>query len=526
MTLALELASHGIASILVERNPTTTLHPKMDLTNGRSMELFRRLGIADEIRAAGVAEDQPFEVTWATSANGHRLHTFEYPSTTAWCREAREENDGTYTLEAPLRISQVELEPVLKKAIDANPLIDVCFGWAFESFTQDDTGVTASICKAESGEQLSLRCQYLAGCDGGGSRVRSTAGIKLEGDFGVALGYMVHFKSNDHDALAKFGVAYHLQTPFGTLIAQNATDIWTLHVPLPPETDIDKIDADELLRNFVGQDFDFEILVANSWSPHLVVAERYREGRVILAGDAAHQYIPTGGYGMNTGIWDAGDIGWKLAAVLNGWGGDALLDSVDSERRQIGLQNREASLSHMLVRMQIAGLLQQPTVDLDSASAESARTQLSKEIAQIGNAENESWGIEHGYHYTDSAVIVSDQDENKEPKFDRLRVTPSGWPGARLPHYFLNDGEALYDQIGSCFTLIALNGVNTDAFEQAATDSAVPLQVLNVNDDTNLERLGYNLLLIRPDFHIAWSGNSTPASCARVLLTAAGRGMI
>lgn len=525
MTLALELARHGVASILVERNATTTRHPKMDLTNGRSMELFRRLGLLDALRAVGVPEDQPLDIVWATRANGHHLHTFHYPSPAEQRRLVREHNDGTATQEPPMRVSQVMLEPVLKRAIDANPLVDVRFGWTFETFNQDNSGVTATIRHSASDETREIRCQYLAGCDGGGSRVRTEAGIALEGDFGVVPVYMVHFRSTDLDALAKFGIAYHLQTAYGTVIAQNGSDIWTLHAVLPPGTDTNTIDPNVLLREFAGRSFDYEILVANSWTPHLVVAERYRSGRVLLAGDAAHQFIPTGGYGMNTGIGDAVDLGWKLAAVISGWGGDALLDSVDSERRPIGIQNRAAALTNAQERFQIEALLQQAKTkgDLDSANMADERQQLRQQIAQIGNAENESWGIEHGYRYTDSKIIVCDHDKTQEPAFDRLHATPTGWPGSRLPHFYLNDGTALYDHLGQNFTLIVLDGTDSEVFAKAASATQVPLRVITIDGDKRFRSLGYSLLLIRPDHHIAWSGNKFPADCADLLLAVTGR---
>lgn len=525
MTLALELAYHGVKSILIERNPTTTHHPKMDLTNGRSMELFRRLGIVDQLRAVGVAETEKLDIVWATSASGHKLYSFDYPCPNDWRKQARAINDGTFTLEPPMRVSQVVLEPVLKKAIDENPLVDVRFGWAFESYREDADGITALIRNSASGETLDIRAQYLAGCDGGGSRVRSEAGIKLEGEFGVVPVFMIHFSSTAHDVLAKFGAAYHLQTGFGTLISQNGKDIWTLHVVLPPGTDTEKLDAAEMLRTFAGKDFAFEILVANAWTPHLVVAEKYRQGRVFLAGDAAHQFIPTGGYGMNTGVWDAADLGWKLAAVLHGWGGDKLLDSVDAERRAIALQNRGAAYTNAMERFKIEALIKESRekIDLESDAAASVRAELAQQIATIGNRENESWGIEHGYRYTDSPVIVNDQNPADAPVFDPLHATPTGWPGARLPHFFLADGSALYDTLGKELSLISLQNVATNDFEIAAKELGIPLKIVPISTDTHLEKLGYKLLLIRPDQHIAWSGKTAPADCRKILLQAVGR---
>ncbi|MEX1670909.1 FAD-dependent monooxygenase [Zhongshania guokunii] len=526
MTLALELAFHGVASILVERRPSTTKHPKMDLTNGRSMELFRRLGIVEQARAAGVAEDQKLDITYATSATGYRLHTFDYGSPAQQREIGRRRNDGRMTLEPPMRVSQVMLEPVLKKAIDESPLVDVRFGWVFEDFTQDHDGVTSTIRCESSGENQQVRSRFLAGCDGGSSKVRKVADIEVEGEWGVVPVYLVHFESTDHTVLAKFGAAYHLQTGFGTLIAQNGRNIWTLHVVLPPGTDIDAIKPEDLLRQFAGRDFEFEILVANHWTPHMVVAEKYRDGNVFLAGDAAHQFVPTGGYGMNTGIADAVDLGWKLSAVVNEWGGEKLLASV-TERHVIALQNRVAAMSNMTERFTIEAYIQEirATIDLDSSSASAQRLDISNKIQEIGNAENESWGIEHGYQYADSEIIEYPSNLSEQPAFDRLHVNPSFWPGSRLPLFYLeSDGRALFDLLGRDFTLIALGDADTTEIETAAAKCDIPMAVVRINKDKNLEALGKRLVLVRPDQHIAWSGNKWPEDSKKLLLKVCGKG--
>ena len=524
MTLALELSRHGVSSILLERRNTTTEHPKMDLTNGRSMELFRRLGIVNEVRSAGVSEDQTMDITYATSATGYHLHTFDYGSPNEYRRRSIESNDGTMTLEPFMRVSQVLLEPVLKTAIDNDPLIDVRFGWTWEGFTQGDQGVTSLIRDSGGSGTEQIFSEFLAGCDGGGSQVRQLANIDLEGDFGVVSVYMIHFKSSDFEILAKFGAAYHLQTGFGTLIAQNGKDIWTLHVVISSDTDLKSIDPADLVRQFAGTDFEFEILVENHWTPHLVVADTYRNKRVMLAGDAAHQFIPTGGYGMNTGVWDAADLGWKLAAVINGWGGDLLLDSVE-ERRGIALQNRAAAISHMNDRFGIEGYIQERRSegDIESSEAERVREDIRNEIIRIGNAENESWGIEHGYSYNDSGVILYDQDPALAPGFNSMHATPSAWPGSRLPHYYLEDATPLYDHLGREFTLIILNGSDSTSFERASSETGIPLDVLQISNDANLNSLGYKYILVRPDQHVAWSSNALPADCVKVLKTASGQ---
>jgi 2-polyprenyl-6-methoxyphenol hydroxylase-like FAD-dependent oxidoreductase len=520
MTLALELAHHGIKSVIVERNPTTTRHPKMDLTNGRSMELFRRLGIADKLRSVGVAPSESLDIVWATKATGHVLHRFAYPSPDARRDMERVKNDGSGTLEPSMRVSQIILEPVLKAEIDASPLVDVRFGWAYESFVQDDDGVTATICNSESGEKETVRADYLVGCDGGGSRVRQDAGITSNGEYAIANAYMIHFRSTDLSALGKFGVAYHLQTSLGTLVAQNGKDIFTLQSVLPPGTEVD---PDELLQRFVGRNFDYEILVANPWTPHMVLADSYRNGRVFIAGDAAHQVIPTGGYGMNTGIGDAVDLGWKLAAVINGWAGDELLESFDAERRPIGEQNRAAAMRHMHVRMAILEVFQnlEGLGDPETAEAAPWRIEAGRQIGELGNAENESWGIEHGFRYTESPVICAGP---QIPAFDPMACSSVAVIGGRVPSYYLADGTPLHDLLASdSLSLVAIGSPDAGNIASAAADLGIPVKHVQLDQEAVLDRLGSQLILVRPDQHIAWLGDKAPPQWAPVLNKVTGR---
>src|SRR5262245_14502087 len=224
MTLALDLASRGIRSILVERSLTPTVHPKMDLTNGRSMELFRRLGLVDDLRQMAVPEDHCFDVAWITSLAGYELHRFRYPSVTEARRLFRERNNGADPREPAMRVSQVEIEPVLRAAMAKQSLIDARYGVEFEDLTQDSEGVTAIVRRAEGGIGQ-IRCRYLVGCDGGGSRVRSCLDIGLTGQSRIMPRYMVHFASDARSVLQRWGIAWHL--------AQNDRDIWTLQARFP-----------------------------------------------------------------------------------------------------------------------------------------------------------------------------------------------------------------------------------------------------------------------------------------------------
>ena len=501
LMLAKVLTQFGVKAMLVERNTTTTRYPKMDITNGRSMELFRRFGLADDLRKVAVPEHHPFDVSWITSLAAHELYRFRYPSPEHCRRLIRETNDGTQSREPGMRVSQVEIEPVLKAAAEANPGASVRFGWTFDDFEQDEAAVTATLRNTEDDATETVRCDYLVGCDGGGSRVRKLLDIALDGAARVAQRQMVHFRSDAREILQRWGIAWHYQSPFGTLIAQNDKDIWTLHARQNPAVATDEVDPAAVLRKFAGAAFDHQVLLTSSWTPHLLLARSYGRARVFLAGDAVHQYIPTGGYGMNTGIGDAVDLGWKLAATLRGIGGPELLASYESERRPVGLRNREASAGHTKVRLQIG---QSYSNDLEATLPISGerRAEISAGIAELGNAENESYGIEFGYVYHRSPIVAVEQDI--EPPSDPLHYIPTTMPGARLPSTFLKDGSALFDRLGSWFTLVNFGKSDSGCFATAAKKAGIPLQVLDL-DEPSLERVyGRDALLVRPDQHIAW----------------------
>jgi 2-polyprenyl-6-methoxyphenol hydroxylase-like FAD-dependent oxidoreductase len=518
MTLANVLAHFGIRSMLVEKNTTTTRHPKMDITNSRSMELFRRFGLSGALRNVAVPEDHPFDVAWITSLAGYELHRFRYMTPSEFRKHIRIKNDGTQPLEPPMRVSQIEIEPVLKKSIDSRPEVDVRFGVAFESFEERDDRVVAVLRDRETGVQEQVACQYLIGCDGGSSRVRAGLGIELEGQARVGELYMIHFRSTERDLLQRWGTAWHYQSPLGTMIAQNDDDVWTVHVPVLPGQDATKLDPRALVEAYAGRSFPFEILVANAWTPHLLVAETYGKGRVLLAGDSAHQFIPTGGYGMNSGVGDAVDLGWKLAATLQGFGGPSLLTSYEVERRPVAVRNRDASGRHMQVRMQIAEAYGN-LLEGDNSEDPVRRAKVGAELAKLGNAENECFGIEHGFIYQGSPIVA---DGSAAPfPFDPVVYKPTTTPGARLPSTFLKDGTALYDRLGTYFTLIDFRGSDLSAFVEAAARRQIPLSILQLDEPDLKGVYGQDMLLVRPDHHIAWRGTGSKAPNADAILAKA-----
>ena len=544
LVLGLELEHRGVDAILVERNPTTTRHPKMDVTNGRSMEHFRRLGVADEIRAHAVPSDHPMTVVWCTRAGEWELARFDYPSID-WGRDIiRYVDDGSLPLEPDMRISQVILEPVLKEILEKRGThVKLRFGWGLESFEQGESGVTSVIRSTETGATETIRSQYLAGCDGAGSVTRQGLGIGLHdlsvrdllrqsGGVWKALGgvakgllrgerppdgrmYMIHFRSQDRAFFERFGTVWHIQSPVGgTIISQNDVDTWTIHCPMTAGMDEDRIDPKAHLFELLGAEVECEIVVANAWRPRLSLADSYGSGRVWLAGDSAHQVVPTGGYGMNTGVGDAVDLGWKLTAMLEGWGGPSLLPSYEVERRHVGRRNREASARHSAVRMQI-GRAYTPRVHEDSPRGEAARRELGRTIETLGNLENEALGIEIGYRYDDSPVLCHETGE--APPYTMDRFVPSTWPGVRAPSLFLADGSAILDRLGRGFTLLRFADVDASALEEAAAERRVPLEVVDVRDERARRLYERDLVLVRPDQHVAWRGDEAPADARAVI---------
>jgi 2-polyprenyl-6-methoxyphenol hydroxylase-like FAD-dependent oxidoreductase len=494
--------------LLVERNPTTTRHPKMDITNARSMELFRRLGAVDALRAVAVPETSNFDVSWITHLTGHELHRFRYPSVSDWRRLIRERNDGSMPAEPPMRVSQVEIEPVLQRAVQAAPMVEARWGVELQDLSQDRNVVIATLRTAD-GTTEKVCCRYLVGCDGGTSRVRDCVGIRLEGQWRVQQRFLTHFRSSDVDLLQRWGIAWHYQSPAGTLIAQNDKDIWTLQTRWPQEVAPEDVDVPALLRGFAGRDFAHEILVANAWTPHFVVAERYGEGRVLLAGDAVHQYVPTGGYGMNTGIGDACDLGWKLAAMLHGYGGPRLLASYDLERRPVGRRNCDAARRHSEARAEIAAVYRAAgDLTAPDAGGDAARAAAGYCIAAIGNAENQSFGIELGYAYAESELICA--DPGADIPDDPLHYVPTTAPGARMASVLVSDGTGdgvpIFDRLGLWFTLACFGAPASEALVAAAARRGVPLEVLRIDDPDIVSVYGRGLLLVRPDQHVAWRG--------------------
>ena len=516
MVTALELAEHGVGCILVEQAEHTTNHPKMDVVNTRSMELLDRLGLAEPIRAAGVAAEHPSDVIWSTGLAGQPITVWQQPSVAESWRRIRQVNDGGQPAQPWQRLSQIVLEPLLRRRCQQHPLIDLRCGRRFDSLSQDRHGVTSQVTDTRRGDTEVIRSDYLIGCDGAGSQVRQALGIALTG-FGVPdlpAAYMVHFRSRDLGTLHRHGRFWHYFAFRYVILAQDEVDTWTLHVNATDAAEFDTPPTDP--AGFVRQVLDTdlaidEVQLTSRWRPRFLIADRYLRGRVLLAGDAAHQMFPTGGYGMNTGVADAVDAGWKVAAMVKGIGGPALLHSYGLERRPVGLRNMRTSHRHLGVHLAAGKLL-----------ADGADSRELARFLQRERGENEYAGVELGYRYGDSPVIC--QDGTAEPDWSAHYYTPTTWPGGRPPSVVLADGRPLYGELGAASTLVDFTGNGRAApLLEAARSIGLPIRHVAVADSPARELWERDLVLLRPDQHVGWRGNAAPPDATPIFDRLLGR---
>ncbi|MFJ7156712.1 FAD-dependent monooxygenase [Streptomyces sp. NPDC101118] len=497
-TLALELARHGVRSTVVERSTTVSAHPKMDFINGRSMELLRRLGVAEEIRERGVSPDEPFNFLWTDDPAQPPVSVWEYPSVTGLRERYADRNDGTAPLEPYQRLQGSLLEDVLRGRVRRHPLIDLREGQSFLSLTQDGDGVEAVLRDEADGHTYALHADWLAGCDGGGSSVRRATGIATHHSGPSTRHCDVYFRSED-PALTRNGKFFLTIAAGGaTLVNRDGVRTWTGTFVLP-DGEPEPADPLAVVKERLGFDFEAdEVINIAYWYGRLAVAERYREGRVFLAGDAAHQFYPTGGHGANTGLGDAVDLGWKLAAAVSGWAGPALLDAYEAERRPVALFNREmcAHLLGVWIRF--------PSLAAAGATRPQLAAYLDKERYQIDNL-----GIHFGYRYGTSPVIR--HEDGPEPDWRWQEIVPATWPGTRPPSVRLADGRELFDLLGEGYTLVDLSGgLKGVPLAEKALHHGLPLTLLTVDDTAARDRWERDLVLVRPDQHVAWRADEAP----------------
>jgi 2-polyprenyl-6-methoxyphenol hydroxylase-like FAD-dependent oxidoreductase len=499
LVLAAELSRHGVVSVLAERNEQTTLFPKMDITNGASMELLRRLGVDAELRAVGVAPQHSFDVIFAAGLDGPVHGRWRQPSVDEQRATIAATADGSKPGQPWQRCSQAIFEAMMMERAHRDPLVDVRQSWRLQTCRQIGDAVVAELADSH-GNTVTVHADYLVGCDGASSRVRAELGIGMDGLKDFTTFALVHFRSLDLTNLHALGQFWHLYTSTGAvLIAQNEVDTWTLHQDLGAQADDpDPIgDPREFVARALGRPIVIdEVLASSVWRPNAMLADSYGRDRILLAGDALHTMIPTGGYGMNTGLGDATNLGWKLAAAVQGWGGPQLLASYEIERRPIGERNRTACIENAMIILQYRDMVNSPA----------ARREQVAQFLATNDAENLSLGVELDVRYDTSPVVVP--DGSTAPPWDRRSFVPTVRPGHRAPNMALGEHDTLFDQFGPEFTLVDALDDNSQSSRllSEAAHLGVPIRHLTLTDPALVALYNHRLVLVRPDLHIAWSG--------------------
>ena len=527
LVLALELGRRGVRAVLLDDKSDTSTLPAANATQARTMEHFRRLGLADEIRSQGLPPDYPTDVTYWTRFTKHELARFELPASRDARALARESAGAWSAAELPHRCSQMYIERILRRRVAALPSITLRFGTRVESFTDDGTGVSAQVRDLGSGVLDTVQAPYLVGADGPRSMVRKALVVAYGGEGGVKRDFMggqmhaIHLKAPGlYDFLGhKRAWMYWAFNPErrAFMAALNGVDEFVFHTQLRPE-DGEHVSDAEARRMFcqaLGCEFELEFLARLSWKAGFtLVADKYAQGRVLMAGDAVHLFTPTGGLGYNTGVEDAVNLGWKLAAVINGWAPAELLASYEAERRPVALRNTAFARRFA----DSVGLFApDPAIEEESAAGVAARAAAGAYLNQHARAEFNIPGITFGARYDDSPVVIA--DGSSAPPDEAKRYQASACPGGRAPHAWMDDGSSLYDHFGFEFTLLCLGTDDraVDAFIRAAADRGMPLKVLKPALAGLRALYEADYALIRPDQVVAWRGNAGALDCAAIL---------
>jgi 2-polyprenyl-6-methoxyphenol hydroxylase-like FAD-dependent oxidoreductase len=533
MMLALLLDLHGVRSVLFNTEETTRWHPKGSSQGARTMEHFRRLGIADKVRALGLPANHPTDVIYFTRFGGWELARLPMPSA-AEKTQAIAGAPKTNQVPEPLhRANQMYVEKFLLEHVRTRPNIAVQFGWRVEDFADDGDCVTLNAVCERDGSRETWRSRYLAGCDGGQGLVRRTLGIRYSGESlqqafmgGRMFSTHVRVPTLVRDFLRQDrGFQYWVINPElrTTITSVNGADeymFWTRPTGENAEAD-DRAVADAMRRS-TNSEIAVEVLAHHPWTAGMaLVAERYGKGRVFLAGDAVHLFTPTGGFGMNTGVDDAANLAWKLAAMVQGWGGGGLLASYEAERRPIALRNTGAARQ---LSKNIGDIAIPPAIEDDSPAGEQARRELGAVLSTCGEQYG-SIGVQLGARYDGSPIVAA----NGAPPADAfIDYTPSGVPGGRAPHFWLTErrtfGNSLYDKLGPGFTLLRLGRQAPDATTMiaAAARRKIPLAVLDNADADARDLYQRDLALVRPDQYVAWRGNRAAADPDRLFARLTG----
>ena len=527
LSLAAELGWRGIKCMLVEKSSSLNPHPRANAVANRTMEYYRRWGIDKLITDAGIPPDHPADYYWISSLHGKELHRISLPP----FKKIREIKDsGGYVKEehtwSPYLktiTGQNEVEEVILNYIFTLSSVEMKFDTSLDSFVQNKEDVRGLIRNIKTNTVTEVKAKYLVACDGGKSMVRENLNINLSGRADMAKFVSIYFRAPDFMKCHKFGTAniyFPLHKDYaGFLLNWDGGTTFTYHLMLQDRQLWNEVDPQTSIEAVLGKSTNIEIISVQPWIAHALVADKYHNNRVILAGDAAHLFTPTGGFGMNTGVSDAIDIAWKIQAMLEGWGGKYLIDSYFKERHAIGIRNtKEAAdcFDQLYSVMQYGDIL-----DEDSNEAITLREELSSNLKEQDKLIASS-GTLLGYRYNNSPIIIPDGTD--ETLDSPRKYIPTARPGHRAPHIWLEEGVSIYDKFDKNFTLLLFNKDKNEAdiFLQQAKKVNFPVKVLHIADEDAFKLYNAQLVLVRPDLMIAWRSNNYPNDIASIIDTVRG----
>jgi len=508
LALAAYLGSNSIKTILIEKNEDVLGSAKMIVVSMRTMEFCRSLGFSDEVRHWGFPLDHGLDSIFVTGLQGFELGRVKAPSLLT-------EFDTPFSPERERPCPQTWFDPILQKKARSHPSIDLQYKSTLSSFNQFEDYVDCEILRSD-GEVETIRSSYLVGCDGYSSSVREKLGIELEGNKHLDFSMSVYLTIPDLLKSHSIGDAYRYifvdeTGVWSVLTTIDGHNLYRLQLIGANEVDVLKFDIDVVIKRCIGSSLPYEIKDISRWVRKSTCAQKFSSGRVFIAGDSAHAHPPNGGLGMNTGILDAWDLGWKLSAKIQGWGGNHLLESYDLERRPASFKATQESLKnyHRLV-----GKPSYIGIDEPGTEGEIKRRALGEKLVADNEKAWRAVGIHIGHVYSPSPIVIEDGQFQSDGDEDYV---PSSRPGARAPHVWLSSDESILDLFGFWFTLLNFSDINADEFLLIAKKLKMPFKIELILNQEAKSMYEKNLVLVRPDGHVCWRSNEMPIDIEQLL---------